>query len=75
MPRLNGTGPMGQGPMTGRGMGSCGGGMGCGQGFGRRFSGFMGSFQKPAVEDLKAQKEYLKNELNALDQEIANSGK
>lgn len=26
MPNLDGTGPMGQGPMTGRGMGRCGGG-------------------------------------------------
>lgn len=27
MPRLNGTGPMGQGSMTGRGMGPCGRGL------------------------------------------------
>jgi len=43
MPRLDGTGPTGQGPRTGRGLGPCGGGMrrgwGCwGGGFGfRRF--------------------------------------
>ncbi|HCE44000.1 MAG TPA: hypothetical protein DET40_10665 [Lentisphaeria bacterium] len=46
MPRGNGTGPMGMGPMTGRGMGFCAGydvagftnpafGRGCGMGFGR----------------------------------------
>ena len=49
MPRFDGTGPMGQGPMTGRGMGPCGGcspfgwrmgfrkgmGRGMGRGFGR----------------------------------------
>lgn len=43
MPRLDGTGPMGYGPRTGRGFGPCGGGMrrgfGCwgGYGYGRRF--------------------------------------
>ena len=38
MPRLDRTGPQGQGPMTGRGMGSCGQGNawgGQGQGWGR----------------------------------------
>ena len=41
MPRFDGTGPMGQGPMTGRGMGPCnpnarpGYGRGYGQGRGR----------------------------------------
>ena len=34
MPNLNGTGPNGQGPMTGRGMGPCGRGMGYGRGMG-----------------------------------------
>ncbi len=42
MPKLDGTGPMGQGAGTGRGMGSCGAGSGMrrsccgGYGFGRR---------------------------------------
>lgn len=39
MPGMNGTGPMGQGPMTGRGMGVCQGyglGKGIGQGLGCR---------------------------------------
>lgn len=35
MPRLDGTGPMGQGPMAGRGMGYCG--CGCGRSGGRRY--------------------------------------
>ena len=37
MPGQDGTGPFGQGAMTGRGLGPCGGGMrrGCGRGFGR----------------------------------------
>ena len=39
MPRFNGTGPMGQGPRTGRCMGPCGGGMSNGfwNGMDRRF--------------------------------------
>jgi len=42
MPKLDGAGPMGQGPRTGRGLGPCGGGMrrgwGCWSGHGfRRF--------------------------------------
>jgi hypothetical protein len=38
MPNKDGTGPLGQGAMTGRGLGPCGGGMrrGMGRGFGRR---------------------------------------
>lgn len=45
MPRGDGTGPQGQGPRTGRGMGFCNGfdvpgtGVGRGQGFGRRMGG------------------------------------
>lgn len=54
MPQLDKTGPMGEGPGTGRGMGSCGAGMrrgwGC-CGFGRR------RFISP------------KNELTALEEE------
>lgn len=34
MPRGDGTGPTGMGPMTGRGMGVCAGNRGAGQGFG-----------------------------------------
>lgn len=53
MPRRDGTGPMGMGPMTGRGMGYCAGyampefanagyGMGRGRGFRRMFQGLPG---------------------------------
>lgn len=49
MPGMNGTGPLGQGPLTGRGQGRCGNagqatGQGMGVGFGRRagFGGGMG---------------------------------
>ena len=55
MPKLDGTGPMGQGAGTGRGMGPCGAGMrmgwGCRGGYGRR------RFISP------------KNELSALEDE------
>ena len=37
MPGQDRTGPMGQGPMTGRGLGPCGRGLGFRRGFGRRF--------------------------------------
>lgn len=36
MPAQDGTGPQGQGPMTGRGLGLCRGGSGFRRGFGRR---------------------------------------
>jgi hypothetical protein len=44
MPGLNGTGPQGQGPLTGRGMGYCQGaaGAGAGAGFGRGMGRGMG---------------------------------
>lgn len=43
MPRFDGTGPQGQGPMTGRGMGPCGqGGRPVGPGMGRGAGRGMG---------------------------------
>lgn len=71
MPRYNGTGPQGQGSMTGRGMGPCGGGMAYGRGMGRgmkkgfcRWFGFSNrqltkteetANTKSYIEDLKAE--------------------
>lgn len=56
MPKLDGTGPMGQGAGTGRGMGYCAGGMKMGVGF--RGCGFgRRRFISP------------KNELSALEEE------
>ncbi len=51
MPRGDGTGPLGQGPKTGRGMGPCGNasnaGFGVGQGqVGGRFSRFCNFFRR-----------------------------
>ncbi len=66
MPGFNGTGPLGRGSMTGRGMGPCGAGLGMGQGcrggygFGRR------RFISPKNE-LSA----LENEEKMLEEELA----
>jgi hypothetical protein len=75
MPNFDGTGPMGMGPMTGRGLGPCGGfasrgwGMGWRRGFGRgrglgRFFGWGGP--QTQKEQLKALAEYKK----ALEEEL-----
>lgn len=37
MPGMDRTGPLGQGPLTGRGLGLCGRGLGFGRGMGRGF--------------------------------------
>ena len=62
MPRFDGTGPMGQGSMTGRGFGPCVRGMGCGY---RRFytekeeSEMLSEEAKALEQELKAIKERL----------------
>ncbi|NLK01084.1 MAG: DUF5320 domain-containing protein [Clostridia bacterium] len=75
MPRRDGTGPMGVGPMTGRGMGVCCsygawpmGRMGRGLGMGRRggFGGFLKEYNlEPEVkkEFLRGRREFLENQL------------
>lgn len=67
MPRRDGTGPMGMGPMTGRGFGPCCGGYGWGRGFGR---GWRMSKQE-RKEMLKEEAQYLKEDLKAVEQELA----
>ncbi len=72
MPQLDQTGPRGQGPMTGRGFGSCGGGMrqgwGCrgGYGFGRRFIS-----PKNELASLENDEKMLEEELAAIREEKA----
>lgn len=72
MPRQNGTGPMGIGPMTGRGMGPCGGGMaygrrGGGRGLGwRRFWGYYPASAPTKKEEI----EVLSEESTALEEEL-----
>ncbi len=81
MPRGDSTGPNGQGPMTGRGVGFCAGNnrpgfMEPGIGFrgGGRFRafgrGFKSRFFQPEVITETEEQEMLKNELKALKQEM-----
>lgn len=62
MPKFDGTGPMGQGPMTGRGLGNCGM---------RRFCR-GGRFISPKNElaALEEEQKVLEEELNAIREEI-----
>jgi len=66
MPNLDETGPMGQGPRTGRGMGRCFcGGCRCGRGFGfRRFFS-----PKNKVATLEEQEKMLEEELVVVREE------
>ncbi|MFZ2664267.1 MAG: DUF5320 domain-containing protein [Patescibacteria group bacterium] len=72
MPYKDGTGPQGQGPMTGRGFGPCGnsGGMGRRMGFGRGFRSWFASPTKSQVkEDLNQYKKDLEEELEQVKAE------
>ena len=67
MPKFDQTGPAGAGPMTGRAMGPCGGGMGFGRGGCRRgFGAFASTDTESYIESLKkelsAAESYLKNQ-------------
>lgn len=66
MPRLDGTGPMGQGQRTGRGMGFCGTGRGVGRGYSNRDTFGRRRFISPKNE-LSA----LENEEKILEEELA----
>lgn len=82
MPKLDGTGPQGQGPMTGRGCGKCGGGQGVGTGIGRglgcrggrRGLGRMavGLSPEETKKALETEKEFLKQELEMIEKELKN---
>lgn len=76
MPGRNGTGPMGQGPMTGRAMGLCRGerplmrrnygrAMGMRNGFARGYA-----YQSPTKEDLQLEKEDLLRRIKDIDQAL-----
>lgn len=74
MPRLDGTGPAGQGPMTGRGMGPCGAGYGYGRGrgrgmgYGRCFGwGFQTSYRQPTITE---EKDMVQDDVEALREEL-----
>ncbi len=71
MPKFDGTGPRGQGPMTGRGFGPCGKGLGMGLGGGRGYGRGLGRYfgwNQPQTkeEKLKALADYKK----ALEEEL-----
>jgi len=82
MPYFDGTGPLGGGPMTGRGLGPCGTGFawrrggGYGRGFGR---GFGWHYQDPWATDRysysqpsrKEETEILKDDAEALREELS----
>ena len=75
MPGRDGTGPLGLGPLTGRGLGPCGRGLGFRRFFGRgRGLGLgLGFGRVFGVRTLtkEEEKEILKDELKILEEEIA----
>ncbi len=86
MPRRDGTGPMGAGSMTGRGLGVCTGanaglgmglglrrgfGRGLGRGFGRGF-GINQTSSKSQKELLEEQKTMLQDRLEVIDKQLEN---
>ncbi|NMB47855.1 DUF5320 domain-containing protein [Candidatus Kuenenbacteria bacterium] len=71
MPRLDGTGPLGQGSGTGRGLGTCGGarrGWGCFGGYGYGLRRFISPKNQQAA--LEEEKEMLEAELVAIKEEL-----
>jgi len=77
MPRLDKTGPQGAGPMTGRGLGRCGGlrsGLGRCCGFGRglgRYFGFNAPQTKEEkIKDVQEYKKSLQEELEDAEKEL-----
>jgi hypothetical protein len=80
MPNRDKTGPMGQGPSTGRGFGPCGGGkglgrgfgFGCGRGFGRGLGRFFG-WNQPQTKEEEAQA--LLDYRKALEEELEDTKK
>lgn len=69
MPRFNGTGPMGQGPGTGWGMGPCRGGRGYGNERGFGWRNFY--TKKEESEMLKDEEQTLEQELKAIKERLA----
>jgi len=83
MPGFDRTGPLGNGPMTGRGIGPCGRGTargfrrgtgrGLGMGFGRGFARSYAPTFEPVltkeqeIADLRAEKEAIAEELKTID--------
>lgn len=70
MPGFDRTGPMGQGPMTGRGLGPCGGGKAYGRGYGRGFGYRRFYTQREEGKILKDEQNMLKQELKAIKERL-----
>jgi len=78
MPKLDKTGPQGQGPMTGRKLGPCGGGRGMGfsrcrgygKGLGRYFGWNAPQTSEEKLEDAEIYKKALMEEMAEVDKEI-----
>ena len=77
MPRRDGTGPMGSGAMTGRGIGSCTGANTAkyGAGYGCRLGrGFAVNQTSPETQKelLQEQRDVLKSQLEIIDKQLEN---
>lgn len=76
MPGFDSTGPMGAGPMTGRGFGPCGLGLGwrrkfgMGRGMGRYFGWSWPQTKKDKLQALKDYQAALREELDDIDKEL-----
>lgn len=74
MPRFDGTGPMGNGKLTGRGMGSCNPNnvqstRPLRQGYGRGFRRGLG-YVAPSKADLQEEKEVLQKRIDEINQRL-----
>jgi hypothetical protein len=66
MPWRDGTGPLGRGPLTGRGLGPCGRGLGFRRGFGM---GFGSRYVRPVALTEAEEKKILETELKEIENE------
>jgi hypothetical protein len=74
MPGFDQTGPQGQGPMTGKGMGPCGGGVRRGCGYrrcGGRFAGRAYLTKNEEIQDLEEEAKNLEADLKAVKERIS----
>lgn len=70
MPFRDATGPLGQGPMTGRGLGPCGGGMSYGRGYGRGRGWRRWGYYPPIQPTEKEEKEMIQEEMSLLKEQM-----
>ncbi|MFH0912634.1 MAG: DUF5320 domain-containing protein [Patescibacteria group bacterium] len=70
MARLDGTGPMGYGPMTGRGLGPCGGSMGWARGGGLGMGWRRFYSPKNEMTTLEEEAKMLEEELKTVKEEL-----